>query len=80
MQETMYLDNNGNEQRLIEFFETQQGENESIFEKMNRRLFELEERGHSLVSQKPVSLSDRLAYERAKKAKKKLARLQKAGA
>lgn len=80
MQETRYLDDNGNEQRLIEFFEVRPDEKESIFEKMNRRLFELEERGHSLVGQKPITLSDKLAYERAKKAKKKLARLNKAGA
>ena len=75
MQETRYYDEDDNEQRQIEYFSAKQGED--IFEKMNRRLFELEQRGHSLVGQRPATLSDRLAYERAKKAKKKLARMRK---
>lgn len=79
MQETRYFDEEGQEKRLVELFEEPNGENstEKLLEKMNRRLFQLEQQGHELVQQKQITLSEKLAIERAKKAKKKLNRMKK---
>jgi hypothetical protein len=79
MQETRYFDD-AKEQRLCEIFSEPQGADsrEKLFNKMNNRLFELEKQGHSLVKQSPITLSEKLAIERSKKAKKKLNRMNKA--
>jgi len=78
MQETRHFNKDGHEQRLIEIFTEPHGDNSKLFEKMNRRLFELEQEGHVLVQQKQISFSEKLALERTKKAKKKLNRMKKA--
>jgi hypothetical protein len=80
MQETRYFDNDGMEQRLNEIFYEQHAEDsrEKLINKMNNRLFELEQQGHSLVKQAPITLSEKLAIERTNKAKKKLKRMNKA--
>ena len=82
MQETRFLNENGEEQRLVELFSVPAGEDakEKLFRKMNDRLFQLEQQGHSLVQQKEITLSEKLASERSKKAKKKLARMKRASA
>ena len=48
---------------------------EKLIEKMNSRLFQLEEKGEILIEQRFLTLSDRIAIERDKKARKKLKRL-----
>lgn len=84
MQETRYFDEHGQQQKLLEVFSIIQRENsgndaiKKLYEKMNNRLFELENEGHVLVKQKVISLSEKLAIERAKKAKKKLNRMKRA--
>jgi hypothetical protein len=76
MQETKYINNDGVEERMMEVFYREQHEGRSDFiERMNNRLFALEMQGHTLVQQKPITLSEKIAIERAKKAKKKLSRL-----
>lgn len=77
MQETRYFDENKIEQSFIEIFHSNDNDREKLFKKMNNRLFELEQQGHSLVQQRPISLSEKIAIERSKKAKKKLNRMNK---
>lgn len=78
MQETKYNDKDGAEQKMREFFSnTDCDTTEKLYEKMNNRLFQLEDMGHSLVQQKILTVSESLAIERAKKAKKKLKRMKK---
>ena len=78
MQETRYFDEDGGEQSLVEIFQAQPKESEdALIERMNQRLFALEDKGHVLVQQKSISLSEKLAIERAKKAKKKLNRMKR---
>jgi len=86
VQETRYFDEHGQQQKLLEVFSITQREDSDndairkLYEKMNNRLFELENEGHVLVKQKVISLSEKLAIERAKKAKKKLNRMKRATA
>lgn len=48
---------------------------EKLIEKMSSRLFHLEEKGEKLVEQRFLTLADRMAIQRDKKARKKLKRL-----
>lgn len=78
MQETRFNDENETEQKMREFFSNTDGDStERLYEKMNNRLFQLEAMGHSLVQQKILTVSESLAIEKAKKAKKKLKRMSK---
>ena len=78
MQETRYIDDDGAEQKMREFFsDTSRDATEKLYEKMNNRLFQLEDIGHTLVQQKVLTVSESLAIERAKKAGKKLKRMRK---
>ena len=82
MQETRYFDEEGHEQSMVEFFSEEHSANatERLYEKMNNRLFQLEQQGNELVQQKQITLSEKMAIERAKKAKKKINRMKKATA
>ena len=81
MQETRYFDEDGHEQRMVESFYMEKEESiNKLYERMNNRLFALEQQGHSLVKQKEISLSEKMAIERGKKAKKKLNRMKMASA
>ena len=63
---------------MVEIFHGKEGDRQQdIINRMNNRLFELEEKGHVLVGQR--SFSDRRVAERAKKATKKLNRLKAKG-
>jgi len=80
MQKTRYFDEKEQGQSLVELFSEPYGDNstEKLFAKMNNRLFQLEKQGHELVQQKQITLSEKLAIKRAKKAKKKINRMKKA--
>jgi hypothetical protein len=79
MQETKFINQDGQEERMIEIFDAPHSVDgrERLLEKMNRRLFALEEQGHTLVQQKPITLAEKMTLEKAKKAKKKLSRMER---
>ena len=71
MQETKFINEHGHEDNLKEIFIQKVGERQQdLTNRMNNRLFELEEKGHVLVGQ--YNLSERRMKQKSKKAIKKL--------
>jgi hypothetical protein len=64
MQETRYIDEDGSQCEMHEFFCVKEGDRQQdVINRMNKRLFELEEKGHALVRQQSFSEMCYSCYE-----------------
>jgi hypothetical protein len=80
MQTTEYVNpKTGDKDKLTELFYNNNNSSDvfTLYDKMNNRLFQLEEQGHRLVEQRVLTLKEKIILEKGKKAKKKLKRLEK---